>query len=93
MTLRYGPAQGVKAMHTEAVARLEARDTRFFLMTGGLYLHQSGQHVQRGTQYAWQGSIEQARAMRRRSDAAAGCKAVPVKSIEPKPIPQPETIQ
>lgn len=56
-------------------------EQKHFLMSGGLYLNQSGQHLQHGRRYAWQGTIEQARACRAVFNAAAGCRAVPVNAI------------
>lgn len=48
---------------------------KYHLRAGLQYLHQEGNHLQSGRAYAWVGTIDQARAMRRKSDAAAGCKA------------------
>ncbi len=76
MTALYGSTQSGIAEHT-------AKQPKVFLMAGGLFLHQSGLCLQKGRQYAWSGTIEQARAMRRTSDAAAGCKAIHTPSITP----------
>ncbi len=82
MTILFGSAQ---ASISESVSRATPA---FVLMAGGLYLHQSGLCLQKGRKYAWQGTIEQARAIRRRFDAAAGCRAVPIASITPKLQPE-----
>ena len=55
---------------------------KYHLRAGDMYLHQEGKHLQFGSKWAWVGTIEQARAMRRRSDAAAGCK---IRAISPIP--------
>lgn len=78
MSVLYGAAQGVNAIKAEAYANHQAKASKFYLMSGGQYLHQQGQHLQVGTRYAWQGTIEQARACRAKFDAAAGCKTVAV---------------
>ncbi|NGP19168.1 hypothetical protein [Devosia aurantiaca] len=56
-------------------------EAKYFLMAGGRYLNQSGQHLQSGRQYAWQGTIEQARRCRSLFDAAAGCRVIPVNAL------------
>lgn len=71
----------------EHVAKTEQKH---FLMCQGLYLNQSGQHLQHGRTYAWQGTIEQARACRAAFNAAAGCRAVPVNAINFTLQPQEE---
>ena len=54
---------------------------KYHLRAGDMYLHQSGGHLQDGRHYAWVGTIEQARAMRRTFIAAACCKAFLVAPI------------
>jgi hypothetical protein len=54
---------------------------KYHLRAGLMYLHQEGKHLQFGRKWAWVGTIEQARAMRRRSDVAAGCKLRSIQSI------------
>lgn len=76
MTLLYAAQAGL-AEHTAKSDRLH------YLVAGGKYLHQSGLCLQDGRKYAWQGTIEQARAIRRRSDAAAGCLAISITAVTP----------
>lgn len=64
-----------------AAEHVAKNERKFFLMAGGLYLNQSGQHLQSGRRYAWQGTIDQARKCRASFNAAAGCRAVPVQSL------------
>jgi hypothetical protein len=51
---------------------------RYYLKSGGLYLHWSAKFLTDNSKHAWTGSIENARACRRKFDAAAGCKTVEV---------------
>lgn len=60
---------------TSALSQSIHKAPKYHLRAGLQYLHQEGKHLQSGRAYAWVGTIEQARAMRRQSDAAAGCKA------------------
>lgn len=46
------------------------------LKAGDMWLHMSGQFLTKERKDAWIGSVDQARNMRARSDAAAGCKVV-----------------
>lgn len=55
---------------------------KYHLRAGDMYLHMGGKWLQSGREYAWVGTIEQARAMRRQSDAAAGCK---IRAVRPIP--------
>lgn len=58
-----------------AIERYSAlpRAEKFYLMRQGQYLHQAGLHMQTGRRWAWTGTVEQARAMRLKADAAVGC--------------------
>lgn len=76
-------------MHSGA-AEYAAKAPRFYLMAGGRYLHQSGDHLQDGRRYAWTGTIDQARNCRRDHPAAAGCRTVNVRSIVPTPLQEEE---
>lgn len=58
---------------------------KYHLRAGLAYLHFSGLKLTDERSQAWIGTVEQGRAMRRKSDAAAGCK---LRSIQP--IPQHE---
>ena len=84
MTILFGAVQGVQALKSEALARLKAKDEKHFLMSGGLYLHESAGHLQKGRVNAWKGTIEQAQNCRARHDAAAGCKLIAVDAITPQ---------
>lgn len=75
-----------QAMMHSGRAEFAAKERKYFLMAAGQYLNQSGKHLQSGTRYAWAGSIDQARAIRRTSPAAAGCRTVNVRSIVPTPM-------
>ena len=46
------------------------------LKAGSQYLHWSGGFLTPNPAHAWSGSVEQAKACRRKFDAAAGCKMV-----------------
>lgn len=76
MTVLFGNAQtAVRALKMEAYARHEAKTQRkYHLRAGDMYLHQSGLHLQNTDAYAWKGTMDQARAMRRDYPAAAGCR-------------------
>ena len=69
-----------RASGAEAGAVTEAKD-RHYLKAGGQYLHFSGLHLTSVRAQAWTGSVEQARACRRKFDAAAGCRTHPIISI------------
>ena len=75
-----------QAMMHAGRSEFEAKRPKFYLMCEGRFLHWSGKHLQTGTRYAWSGSIDQARAIRRTSPAAAGCRTVNVRSIVPTPM-------
>lgn len=78
MTVLFGAVQGVAAIKAEALSVHHAKTQKYHLKSGSLYLHQSGQHLQIGRQYAWTGTVEQARAARRAFDAAVGTTLVGV---------------
>lgn len=78
MTILYGATQGVNAIKAEALAIHQAKTQKFHLRNGTLWLHWSGLMLTSDSKQAWSGTIEQARACRRKFDAAAGCKTDPV---------------
>ena len=80
MTNLHGAVQGVRALKSEALAVHEAKD-RQYLKAGDLFLHFSGLHLTSIRAQAWTGTVEQARACRRKFDAAAGCRTHPIISI------------
>lgn len=82
MSILYGAVQGVAGLKAEALSIHLSKTPKYHLRAGLQYLHQSGNHLQTGSKWAWVGTIDQARAMRRRSDAAAGCR---IRAIEAVP--------
>lgn len=66
MTILYGAAQGVPAGESPA--------TRFHLRAGDQYLHWSAGFLTDNRLDAWSGTVQQARACRRKYPAAADCK-------------------
>jgi hypothetical protein len=70
----------VRASRSEHKA---SADRQYYLMSGGKFLNQSGEFLQDGRKYAWQGTIDQARNCRARYGAAAGCRAVPIHATIP----------
>lgn len=83
MTILYGATQGVNAIKAEALAIHQAKTQKFHLRNGNLWLHWSGLMLTSDRNQAWSGTIEQARACRRKFDAAAGCK---ISEINPIPV-------
>lgn len=79
-------ADPIRARSIAGAAEHKAKAPQYYLMDRGRYLHNSGDHLQDGRRYAWTGSIDQARAIRRASSAAAGCRTVNVRSIVPTPM-------
>ena len=55
---------------------VRAQGEKFHLCNGMLYLHFSGAMLTDKKEWAWTGSMEQARRCRATFDAAVGCKAV-----------------
>lgn len=81
----------IRSKLTAGAAEHKAKnEQKHFLMCQGMYLNQSGHHLQHGRTYAWQGTIEQARKARAAFNAAAGCRAVPVNAINFTLQPQEE---
>lgn len=76
-------ADPVRASYSEHTAKTERK---YYLRSGGMWLHWSGTKLTDKRKEAWKGSIEQARSCRRSFRAAAGCRAVPVNSIIPTPL-------
>lgn len=62
------------------------RAPKYHLRNGKLWLHWSGLMLTAERSQAWSGTIPQARACRRKFDAAAGCKLTP----QSDPIPMQE---
>lgn len=80
----YGEVQGVQAMKSEALARMKAQDAKYFLRSGSLWLHWSGQFLTADRKHAWSGTFEQGKKCRRTFEAAVGCKMVSAASLNPK---------
>ena len=78
----YTTTAAIRASGREAFSIHLSKAPKYHLRAGLQYLHQSGNHLQTGSKWAWVGTIDQARAMRRRSDAAAGCR---IRAIEAVP--------
>jgi hypothetical protein len=55
---------------------------KYHLRAGLQYLHWSGGFLTDNRDWAWKGAFEQARACKRKFDAAAGCK---IRAISPIP--------
>lgn len=66
MTILYGAAQGIPAG--------EGPTTKFHLRAGDQYLHWSAEFLTDNRLDAWSGTVQQARACRRKFAAAADCK-------------------
>lgn len=81
----YTAASAIRGIKAEALSIFEAKRPRYHLRAGLAYLHFSGLKLTDKRSQAWTGTVEQARACRRKFDAAAGCK---IRSIQP--IPQHE---
>lgn len=72
----------IRSKLTAGAAEHRAKTERqHYLMACGLYLNQSGRHLQSTREYAWQGTMAQARNCRAEFNAAAGCRTVPVDAI------------
>jgi hypothetical protein len=54
---------------------------KYHLRAGLLYLHWGCGFLTENRDHAWKGTMDQARACRRKFDAAAGCKARPVTAL------------
>lgn len=74
MVILQGATQGVAALKAEALAIHHAKTKKYHLRAGDMYLHQGGEFLQEGRKWAWKGTVDQARALRRKSEAAVGCK-------------------
>lgn len=82
MTTLYGAAQGVRALKAESLAAHKAKTPRYHLKAGNQYLFWDGSKLTPNRDWAWSGTVEQARACRRKFAAAAGCR---LRAITPKP--------
>ncbi len=85
MTILHSASNGVRALKAEALSKHNAKEERFYLKCGSLYLHESGLALQSGSKWAWSGTMEQARACRAKFDAAVGCITIPV-DLAPLPV-------
>lgn len=63
---------------TKALSLSKHAAPKFHIKKGSLYLHQSGQHLQIGSLYAWKDSEERGRKALARFPAAAGAMLVEV---------------
>ncbi len=79
MTITADPVRS-KVSTADKMFRISARTegTRVRLRAGTEWLHWSGGFLTDNPQHAWSGTVEQARACRRKFDAAAACKMVEV---------------
>lgn len=64
----------IRAKSNAGAAEHHSKARKYHLRAGDMYLHQSGLHLQDTDAYAWKGTMDQARAMRRDYPAAAGCR-------------------
>ena len=77
----YTTASAIRGIKAEGVAIQAARKPRYHLRAGLQYLHMSCTKLTDQRDWAWVGTIDQARTARRRFPAAAGCKARAIQTI------------
>lgn len=77
MTL-YTADSAIRGLKSEALATHNAKQRKYYLKAGPLYLHQRCLHLQHSSINAWKGTIEQARNCRAKHPAAVGCKTLRV---------------
>lgn len=78
----YTAANAIRGIKAEALSIFEAKRPRYHLRAGLEYLFYDCTKLTSDRAYAWTGTVEQARACRRKFDAAAGCK---IRAIQPLP--------
>lgn len=81
MTILFGAAQGVASLKAEALAIHNAKTPRYHLRAGRDYLFYDGSRLTPVRDWAWVGTVEQAKVARKRFDAAAGCKLRAIQTI------------
>lgn len=70
----YTTAASIRALKAEALSIHNAKTQKYHLRAGRQYLFWDGSKLTDNREWAWVGTVEQARNCRRRFDAAAGCK-------------------
>jgi hypothetical protein len=77
----YTAANAIRGIKSEALAKHEAKTPRYHLRAGLEYLFYDCTKLTSDRAYAWTGTVEQARAARKRFDAAAGCRIRAISAI------------